>query len=111
MTNISFILAVFTALTSLCAAVASVIGATQKKKLENLSLDLDSTKQKVNNSQKELYKVYLNLKEFLDIEKDLSDELEIGKSTTRKGRLTDRYAQPKHVATRIAELERELQMK
>ena len=36
MTQISLILAIFTALTSLCAAVASVIGATQKKKLEKL---------------------------------------------------------------------------
>lgn len=111
MTNLSLILAIFTALTSLCAAVASVIGATQKKKLENLSLDFDSTKQKFQVSQKELYNVYRNLNEFLEIEKDLSAELDVNKRTTRKGRLTDRYAQPKHVQKRIIELEKELQIK
>lgn len=111
MTNLSLILAVFTALTSLCAAVASVIGATQKKKLENLSLDLNSTKQKLQVSQKELYNVYRNLNELLDIEKDLSGELDVGKRTTRKGRMTDRYAQPKHVKKRIIDLEKELQIK
>ena len=111
MTNLSLVLAVFTALTSLCAAVASVIGATQKKKVENLSLDLDEAKQKLQSSQKELYKVYLNLNELLEIERDLSDELDVGKRTTRKGRMTDRYAQPKHVQTRILELEKELQIK
>ena len=108
MAHISLILAIFTALTSLCAAIASVIGATQKKKLEKLSLDFDSTKQKLLASQKELYNVYRNLKEFLEIEKDLSVELDVGKRTTRKGRMTDRYAQPKRVQTRIMELENKL---
>ena len=111
MTNLTLMLAVFTALTSLCAAVASVIGALQNKKLEKVSLDLDSTKQRLSSSQKELYNVYRNLNELLEIEKDLSEELDVGKRTTRKGRLTDRYAQPKHVQTRIMELEQELQIK
>lgn len=111
MTNLTLIIAAFTALTSLCAAVASVIGAMQNKRLEEVSLDLDSTKQRLLSSQKELYNVYRNLNELLEIEKDLSEELDVGKRTTRKGRLTDRYAQPKHVQTRIMELERELQIK
>lgn len=111
MDNVTFVLAIFTALTSLIAAVASLVGALQKKKINALSLDLEKAKQKELSSKNELYKVYLNLKELLDIEKELAEELSIGKPTTRKGRLTDRYAQPKHVEKRITDLETELRLR
>lgn len=109
MNNVTFVLAIFTALTSLIAAVASLVSAFQKKQINTLSLDLKKARQKELSSKTELYKVYLNLRELLDIEKELAEELAIGKPTTRKGRSTDRYAQPKHVERRITDLEIELQ--
>lgn len=108
MYNITFILTIFTAVTSLIAAVSSLIGALQKKKIDHLSLELEKKNRKLISSKNELYKVYLNVNELLQIERDLTEELEIGKPTARKGYQTDRYIQPKHVQTRIAELEQEI---
>ena len=104
------ILSIFTAITSLIAAVASMIGAIQKRRIDSITIDLEKAKKNELSLKKELYKVYLNLNELLEIEKELSDELDIGKPTTRRNRLTDRHAQPKHVATRINELENELKL-
>ena len=103
------LLSIFTAITSLIAAIASMVGAFQKKRIDSLTLDLEKAKKNELSSKTELYNVYLNLNELLEIEKDLSGELEIGKTTTRKNKLTNRYAQPKHVKTRIFELEKEIQ--
>lgn len=105
----SLMLLIFTAITSLIAAIASMVGAFQKKRIDSLTLDLEKAKKNELSSKTELYNVYLNLNELLEIEKELSDELEIGKTTTRKNKLTNRYAQPKHVKTRIFELEKEIQ--
>lgn len=108
MAEITFVLTIFTAVTSLIAAVSSLIGTLQKKKIDNLSLELEKTNRKLMSSKNELYKVYLNVNELLQIENDLTNELEIGKRTARKGYQTDRYIQPKHVQLRIAELEQEI---
>ena len=104
------ILSIFTAITSLIAAVASMIGAIQKRRIDSITIDLEKAKKNELSLKKELYKVYLNLNELLEIEKELSDELDIGKPTTRRNRLTDRHAQPKLVATRIIDLENELKL-
>lgn len=109
MNNVSLLLAVFTAVTSLVAAISSLIGTFQKRRIETLSHELDKTNQKLHSTRNELYKVYLNVNELLQIEEDLISELEVGKITVRRGYQTDRYIQPKRVKTRIAELEQEIQ--
>lgn len=91
----------FTAASSLIAAVASVVGALRRKKIESLQLQIDKEKAKVFSLKKELYCVYLNVLELLEIEDELSRELDISKRTTRKGRNTDRYIQPKRVSQRM----------
>ena len=101
----TLILGIFTAITSLVAAIASALGTSQKKRIEALSSELEKTNKKLNSARNELYRVYLNVSELLRIEKDLSDELEIGKKMARQGYQTDRYIQPKRVETRIKELE------
>ena len=105
------LLSIFTAITSLVAAIASMVGAFQKKRIDSLTLDLEKAKKNELSAKSELYNVYLNLKELLEIEKELSVELDIGKPTTRKNKLTNRYAQPKHVNNRIFELEKQIQKK
>ncbi len=97
------------AIASLTAAIASVIGALRRKKIEDLQMQLDKDKAEVLLLKNELYRVYINVSELLEIEKELSDELDIGKKTTRKGRLTDCYIQPKRVQRRIQELSNEFQ--
>ena len=106
--NFLIILAVFTAITSAIGAIASVISSLRTKKIEELEIQLDKEKSKKISTMNELYKVYLNVSELLNIEKELSAELEVNKRTTRYGHTTDRYIQPKHVQTRINELEKEL---
>jgi len=105
MNTITIILAFFTAITSLIAAISSVLGIYQKRRIETLSLKLEKANKLASSANNELYKVYLNVRELLKIEEDLSSELDIGKKTTRKGYNTDKYIQPKHVENRIKELE------
>ena len=104
----SFLLSCFTAIMSLIAAVASVISALRNKKIEDLQIKLGKEQSAVHSLKNELYRVYINVSELLEIEKELARELEINKPTTRKGRLTDRYIQPKRVQTRIMELSNEI---
>lgn len=106
---ISTLLALFTAVTSLIAAISSLYSIYQKRRIETLSLDLEKFKRKLISTKTELYRVYLNVNELLRIEENLSSELEIGKKTTRKGYNTNRYIQPKHVDSRIKELEIDIQ--
>lgn len=105
--HLPLILTIFTAVSSLTAAIASVVGSLRSKKIEELQIQLDKEKKKKQSAKNELYKVYLNVAELLEIEKELASELEINTRTTRKGHLTDRYIQPKRVQTRIQELELE----
>ncbi len=109
METASLILLIFTTISSLVAAIASMISAFQKKMIDSLSLDLKKAKEYEYSSKKELYKAYINLNELLKIEEELSNKLGIDKPTTRKNRSTDRYAQPKHVTTRVRDLYLELQ--
>lgn len=105
--HLPLILTIFTAVSSL-TAIASVVGSLRSKKIEELQqIQLDKEKKKKQSAKNELYKVYLNVAELLEIEKELASELEISTRTTRKGHLTDRYIQPKRVQTRIQELELE----
>lgn len=105
--HLPLILTVFTAVTSLAAAIASVVGSLRNKKIEELQIQLEKEKKKKQSIKNELYKVYLNVAELLEIEKELASELDVSTRTTRKGHLTDRYIQPKRVQTRIQELEME----
>lgn len=105
----STILSCFTAVMSLTAAVASVIAALRNKKIEELQIMLEKEQSIVHSLKNELYRVYINVSELLDIEKELASELDINKPTTRKGHFTDRYIQPKRVQTRILELSNEIQ--
>ena len=108
MNTLPIILGIFTAITSLIAAIASLYGVFQKRRIETLSLELKASNRKLNNAKNELYKVYLNVAELLRIESELSKELEMGKITIRRGYNTNRYIQPKHVETRIKQLEIEI---
>lgn len=106
--TLAFIIGIFTAITSLIAAISSLCGVFQKRRIETLSLELEKSNKKLISTKNELYKVYLNVAELLRIENDLSNELEIGKRAVRKGYNTNRYIQPKHVETRIKELEHDI---
>lgn len=104
----STLLPCFTAVMSLTAAVASVISALRNNKIEDLQIKLAKEQSNVRSLKNELYRVYINVSELLDIENELASELDINKPTTRKGRLTDRYIQPMRVQTRIKELSNEI---
>ena len=106
--HLPLILTIFTAVSSLTAAIASVVGSLRSKKIEELQIQLEKEKKKTQSTKNELYKVYLNVNELLQIEKELAAELDVSKKTTRNGHLTDKYIQPKRVQKRIQELEQEL---
>lgn len=106
--HLPLILTIFTAVSSLTAAIASVVGSLRNKKIEELQIQLDKEKSKKLSAKNELYRVYLNVSELLQIEDELAAELDVNKRTTRKGHSTDEYIQPKRVQKRIRELEQEL---
>lgn len=66
---------------------------------------------KLRNTQNELYRTYVNINELLQIEEGLTKKLGMSKVAVRKGFKTDRFVQPKHVKTRIADLEQILKMR
>lgn len=105
--DLLIVLSIITAVTSLVAAITSLLSIFQNKRIEKLQADLAKAEKRNTQVTNELYKVYLNVRELLDIEKELSEELEKGKITIRRGHNTDRYIEPKRVANRIKELEQE----
>ena len=111
MEKVLLILAVFTAITSFISAVYSLINSISSKKNDRLTAKYEDANEKIISLQKELYRVYKNVDQLLQIEENLSFELDYGKKTVRQGYDTDRYIQPKHVKTRIEQLELEIKSK
>ena len=95
---------------AIMAAVTSRISVVRKKKMEALEDQVKSDEKKIANLRRELLSVYRNVSELLEIEKELNTELGINTPTSRKGHATDRHIQPKHVRTRIADLEQDLKL-
>lgn len=71
--------------------VYGYVPAKRRHKVEQLNL--------------ELLKMYKNAKVLLQIEKELSEQLKIGKNTVRKGHQLTRDLEPKRLENRIRELE------
>lgn len=99
--TIQLVLTIFTAATSLVAAVTSLLGTYREKEMRKVRGELSTKK-------KELYHVYKNVRQLCHIESDLLSELGKSKTTFRKNYETDRYIEPKHVESRIRELDEEL---
>lgn len=62
-------------------------------------------KNKIITLEKELLEAYKDIQQLLEIEKELSEECEKGKITVRRPYNISKNCQPKHVQSRIYELE------